>query len=614
MAPLVSKERPKITKMSPETSDSSDEDEELEVCAPLSSTPLPNKDSSGPRLSSSGGSNKDPLVLHEDSSSEEEGTLFERLQRRDKQTESPPPTKQPGCFSGSDSSQEDFSSSHSFLNPKKAPAAEPTTKDFPAPNSQVVELLSSSDDESVPPPVNTTKKPSPKPVSTLKRLDLTETTKQPSSTLLSSTLYDDSSSDDSILGPLKSSVRRSRNLKPYTSDILQDKRKEKDQQKRIREFEKQRLQDQKKLAREQVKQAKEQEKAAKELAKLERQRKREEKKAADLERKESNKRRRDTAAQTKGKHAVEEIAVLMDPDLANHEVLPLYDSLGEKGYHVCSHPTLLGYKAIQFVRRDYLRGGAVEAVKRMHAGETAEYERFDDLVVVFDLAHDFLDLLSRSEDQEEDDYPKLERWLERLIAGWRTAWKVSDSSIQPRVLLMLFNVQGALDKLWISYRKHVGSRAPPTAEELHDAITWLLVQFQCECIDCKDIEDLNNHVRKMTRMLSEKRYQKQVSEFECVKKIKAFCDDLDPDSERATDCWQRQLQQIPTVSLRVASSLVQYYPTARTLWEAYQNDALTVDQKRMLVSSCCGTGRCQAKISNYIYQVMTSDNPNDLLR
>jgi hypothetical protein len=303
----------------------------------------------------------------------------------------------------------------------------------------------------------------------------------------------------------------------------------------------------------------------------------------------------------------------MEPKLSTHEVLGVKHDLEEVGYACQEHPAALGRLTVQWIRKDSLQGGAADAVQQMHAGNGDGYEHVPVLGIVFDVPHDFIQLLLRSDHDEDDDYPDLRTWIRSLEAGWRAAWNYRQDR-RPRIILFLYQVLGALDRLWVNYQRNRRSdeQPPPTAEELHDAITWMLIEFQVECVHCDSPEDFSKHLVKMTRMLAEEPYQRQVTELECIKKLKAECSDMDPPDERATDCWLRQLQQVPRLSRNMASSLVQHYPTAMSLWLAYQDESLSEDEKRVLCADLFSDRR-QVKLSDWLYRVMTSDNPDELL-
>jgi hypothetical protein len=216
---------------------------------------------------------------------------------------------------------------------------------------------------------------------------------------------------------------------------------------------------------------------------------------------------------------------------------------------------------------------------------------------------------------------------------------VSSTPTRPRLILLLVKITEALDKMWIQYRKALSANddhnskkhrsatntntnntimhPPPTAEELHDAITWILIQFQIECVHCKSNEDVSVQLCKVTRLLAESPYRKPITEFACIKKIKSILvlDEDDPATalERAKDCWMRQLQQIPHLSQPRAQHFLQYYPTPLSLWMAYQNPSLSVLQKRSLVAHCFHATQSHMKLSEKLYTLMTSTDPNEMI-
>ena len=395
-------------------------------------------------------------------------------------------------------------------------------------------------------------------------------------------------------------------------------------------------------------------KEAEKIAKREqRERQRTEKQLADEAEKVAKKRYREECKQTSGKLAKEEIAVLLKKDLFHsYTVIP---DLEKMGYHVQDHPSALQCNAIQWIRKDALQGGAELAVQHLHSTTQSEYQHFPIVTILIDDAEAFVKLLARSpDDEDDDDYPALEDWLMGIEYGWRASWKipsttetnvtVSQQPTRPRLILLLVKITEALDKMWIQYRKALSANdhpvtnhrstsnttnttrvtttmaqqhPPPTAEELHDAITWILIQFQIECVHCKSNEDVSVQLCKVTRLLAESPYRKPVTEFSCIKKIKPT-HNLDENDEannleRAKDCWMRQLQQIPNLSQPRALHFIQYYPTPFSLWLAYQNPSLTVPQKRSLVAHCFHENRLHMKLSEQLYSVMTSQNPHEMI-
>ena len=145
-----------------------------------------------------------------------------------------------------------------------------------------------------------------------------------------------------------------------------------------------------------------------------------------------------------------------------------------------------------------------------------------------------------------------------------------------------------------------------------------VIQFQVECIHCSSTDEVSNHLRKMTRVLAEQPYKNLViSELECIQKLKPECSDMDPDYDRAADCWIRQLQQIPRISRPIAMNLACHFPTAQSLWRAYQSDDNNnndPEEKRYLTADMFSERSTQAKLASQLYTVLTSTDPNEILR
>ena len=326
--------------------------------------------------------------------------------------------------------------------------------------------------------------------------------------------------------------------------------------------------------------------------------------------KEAKRRLNEENQQANGKYAHQEIAVLLDPFLFNCEELGLVEVLKED-FMTHSYPsTFATPKAIQWVRKDYLRGGAVDALNKLREGDENHYEHIQHVAMLLQ-PPDFIPLLSRKEYEEDvDDYPALEAWLEDMIHCWQTAWKTPK---RPKLLLVLQGIPEALDRLWVEYRRNQGAadQSPPTEAELQDAIQWLLIQFQVECVLSPSIEKTHSTIHKLTRALCEAPYVNQVSELECIKKIKTQIAGDDQPLERVQDTWLRQIQQFPRISEAMARNLVQHYPTALSLWQAYQNG--DEGTNGCLVASILSGSCRQIKLSESFYRFITSTKPNDTL-
>jgi len=84
-------------------------------------------------------------------------------------------------------------------------------------------------------------------------------------------------------------------------------------------------------------------------------------------------------------------------------------------------------------------------------------------------------------------------------------------------------------------------------------------------------------------------------------------------SEKARDTWIRMLRSIPRMSEGRAAQLASYYPTARSLWEAYQDPTKTVGEKKGMLANLIDERSSQMKISTMIYKIMSSRDGEELL-
>ena len=382
--------------------------------------------------------------------------------------------------------------------------------------------------------------------------------------------------------------------------------------------EKERLKRQKEQEREAAKKRKAEESArAKQAKEDERQRARLAKQQADLVAKQVKASLREQARQHNGTFCKQEIAILMERKLHRNADLNLPGTLQQEGYRVEKYDSLLNCNAIQWIRQDHLKGGADGAVQNLREGQVNGYIHLPYLAIVFEDSTDFIRLMDREDREEDDDYPKLGTWLRSIEAGWTAAWKYAQGQ-RPTIFLFLLDVDRSLNKLWTQYNRKSRSerasvQAPPSDNEFHDAIAWMLIQFQVDCIKCSDANALANEICKMTRMLSEEPYQKVFTDLDCVPKFKRSRTESDPIFDQAKDIWHRQLQVIPQMSCVKARNLTKYYPTAHSLWQAYQNPNLNEAQKQVLIADLLSESR-QVKLSSFIFQIMTSTDPNQMLR
>jgi hypothetical protein len=402
---------------------------------------------------------------------------------------------------------------------------------------------------------------------------------------------DESDSDDSLLlsgGPIFSKTSTTSTTfrrQPSSSQEVQRSRQgvsqnltKQHQREEARRKEKERREEQKR-----------QEKRAREE---ERNRKRAEEEVAKRLEQEAKRRRIESAQQTSGKFAPNEIAILMDPQLMERMET---DRLQET-YVVHPHSNVRG--SVRWIRKDYTAGGAQAAIQALQAQRSSGYQFLDRMVICFHEPKEFINMLQRSD--HDDDYPLLESWLRSL-------------EFRGKLVLLLHQVTDALHREWNAHRRTKQNPPPPTDAELDDSIVWLLIQFQVECIKCDSEEQVLQTIKKMTRALSEEPYKQQVTELECVKKIKSDCPDNADNFTKAKDCWIRQLQQVPRVSEAMARHLSEYFPTARSLWDAYQDPSRTQDEKRLLIAPLFKVGRQHPKLADTVYRLLTSADPNEFL-
>ena len=295
--------------------------------------------------------------------------------------------------------------------------------------------------------------------------------------------------------------------------------------------------------------------AAKEQAKLDRAQARADARAAKQAETERTKRERQrlktNSDQSRGKYAHLEVACLIDERWVEgrgdsyYQRVSVRDKVQQQmaqtgGYVWQSHDCHIGCRAIQWIRRDFLEGGAADAYRNLKEGKHNGYQHIPILAVVVH-GKEFLKLLERDFKEQDDDYPELENWLKRIQEQYRTTWKAKTDA-KPRVILLLDQVKERLDTVWKAYNKTKAKNPnliqPPTSNELQDAITWLLIEFQVEVIHCNTTNNIVYEICKMTRLLGEEPYLREVSELDCVRKLKSQID-IDEASELERSCPPR---------------------------------------------------------------------------
>eukprot|EP00978_Attheya_sp_CCMP212_P048264 scaffold495077_cov98-Attheya_sp.AAC.1 len=314
---------------------------------------------------------------------------------------------------------------------------------------------------------------------------------------------------------------------------------------------------------------------------------------------------------------------------------------------------------IRWIRKDHVLGGAESAIRAFEnngavadavAVQDVNVQRMDVVVICFSKPAEFLELVRRTAaEKRQDDYPRLRQWLHQcqthLSATWEREWphvgsttrrhqhasqptsaSTSASTATSRIVLVLHKVQDEVSRQWT--QKCPGAIR---LSELNDAIVWLLLLLDdetgtpmpVECHMTSTVHETVQYLFSLTRALSEVKYYQDATELDCIKKLKSSSSTSLEDGtannnksdglDVARDTWIKQLQMLPGMSEAKAQRLVQHYPTARSLMDAYETPNITLHQKRSLVASLCEPGRSQEKLSNTLFELMISLDPEQLL-
>ena len=352
------------------------------------------------------------------------------------------------------------------------------------------------------------------------------------------------------------------------------------------------------------------------IEKEERELKRAEKQMNKIIEAQNKKKRVHEERQANGKFCTQEINVIIDHNLVfceelNHALLEKLKEVGysytietSEGQNKQSFDIIDGCSFIHWERQDFL--------PHQNSNEQeSEKELMDVMLFVFYDCTEFLSLLEQDEKAMiYDEYPSLLSWIRSIRSN-------PTNKATTRIQFLLHNVISQLSLQWNKGGKRRTSFSPTNENELHDAITWLLMEEQIECEISSNVNESVEFITMMTRALSELPYYEQPTELHCIKKLKNNPSHKDKsnlsDLEKAKDCWKRQLQQIPLLSESKATYLTTFYPTARSLMDKYLDQTLSEDEKRSLLKSCIQEGRTSLKMSDCIYRLMTGTNEMELI-
>ncbi len=304
-------------------------------------------------------------------------------------------------------------------------------------------------------------------------------------------------------------------------------------------------------------------------------------------------------------------------------------------------PVGRGAGCVRWIRRDHLAGGSASIASAPSNDDNVQ--RTDMVAIVFYNPRAFLRLLERDAAAEaRDDYPELRVWLRNvrssLATRWETRWKSDpetgggrkghgsksvvagaassagdDSSRSTtRIVLVLHKVQEELQRQWNEGGRRRRSFAPTSEEELNDATVWLLIEQHVECTLTSTDDETAEYLANLTRALAEAPYYDDVTELHCVAKLKADSSATTAE-EKAKCAWMRQVRQLPGMSEAKARKLLEHYPTLMSLLDEYEDPTLTNDEKKCLLEDCMVEGRKAKKLSESMYRLMTSNDPNELI-
>jgi hypothetical protein len=331
------------------------------------------------------------------------------------------------------------------------------------------------------------------------------------------------------------------------------------------------------------------------------------------------------AKQRRGYYATREVCMLVDPVMMrpysqSAAMLTKFQSSKQvKTKFPIVERSGVDPRAIQFIRCRYQDGGAVAAQKSLEKDAVSEFEVINRVLIVFDDMKDFLPLLHR-DDGDDDDFPRLVAWLQTMKMAWKKQW---NRATEPTVVILLNHQEAdTTDDLF----------GNETDALIWDAIALLGILEGVECIPCPTRPVLWKFLYRMTIAISKAPYKKATTEIQCMPKIKFFKPVEGEGSTAATvgkkhkneltvvdayhqkriqESWYRMLRAIPQMSAERAASVVEQYPTLRSLWWAYQDPTATTREKELLLAWKLNTtcdGRHLRKLSTHIYRLLTSDD------
>jgi len=142
-----------------------------------------------------------------------------------------------------------------------------------------------------------------------------------------------------------------------------------------------------------------------------------------------------------------------------------------------------------------------------------------------------------------------------------------------------------------------------TKDQLEDACIELLLK-NCQIVHTHTKTETYDYLVRLTTRLA-------IQPYKTVEPFAGFCSETSKKSSKnLTETWATQLEQIYSVSHRCAQAVVGVYPTIRSLVNAYNADALELQQKKELLQDIVVEGKGQRRLgpvlSERIFCVFTS--------
>mmetsp|Transcript_4858 Transcript_4858/g.9775 ORF Transcript_4858/g.9775 Transcript_4858/m.9775 type:complete len:415 (+) Transcript_4858:239-1483(+) len=245
--------------------------------------------------------------------------------------------------------------------------------------------------------------------------------------------------------------------------------------------------------------------------------------------------------------------------------------------------------SMRWFRRPHSLGGASSVL--------TEEENVDSgfVAVVFEDPKRFLKLLKRT-DLTKDDYPRLREWVVQVRENF---------SDVKRLFIVVVDVMGEIDTVWNNSPQRRNSGLPPSVDDLEEAIIWMLMEEQIECVPARSQAEACEYLMDMTKSLTKQPYEVEPSELQCMNKAKK------DDKNDAKSYFRRMLVQLPQVTAIKVDKLMEQYPTLTHLVNAYA-ECEDDESRAGLLQDKFGGGQVEGVLSERIWKFICSRNGDDM--